>query len=219
MKRGDRPRRLRRALVLLAAAGALALGAYRGAASLSAALTSMAEARARQLAADALNGALQYMLDRTLTYADFVDVRADGQGRVELLAANTMLMDALAAEAVAQAQARIAALGEKGVELPLGAALGSGVFSGAGPRVRFAVVPVGTVTADFVTEFQTAGINQTRHTIFLEAEARVQIVIPTGSAPISVRARLPIAESILVGEVPESYIQVPQTEDALNFAP
>ena len=219
MKKATKQRRVRLALFLLAFASLSGLLAARGISSLSAALTVMAEAKARQMAADELNGAMQYMLDRPLKYEDFVSVQTDGNGRINLLSANTMLMDALASEAVLRAQERIGALGERGVSLPLGAALGSGAFSGAGPRVRFPIVPVGTVTANFVTEFETAGINQTRHSIFLEASASIRIVIPTGSEPITVRMRLPIAESILVGEVPESYIQVPETSDALNFTP
>lgn len=197
----------------------LALAAAQGLNNLNRALISMAEAQARQLVADELYSALKYVTDTSLSYTDFVDVRFDGAGRVNMVSANAMRMDALAAEAVASAQARLEALREKGVRLPLGAALGSSVFSGAGPQVRFPIVPVGTVTTNFVTEFQGAGINQTRHTISLEAVASVQIVIPTGTAPITVHAKIPVAESILVGEVPESYIQVPGVGDSLNFAP
>ena len=80
-------------------------------------------------------------------------------------------------------------------------------------------MPVGTVSVNFVTEFESAGINQTRHRISLEATASVQIVIPTGAAPVRVSASLPVAESILVGEVPQSYIQVSEMGDAMNFLP
>ena len=212
-------RRARVGVAAFIAVCALALAAGRAASNLGRTLTAMAEARARQMAADELNSALKYVLDASLTYADFMQVTCDAQGRVNMLSTNTMLMDALAAGAVECAQARLAALSEQGVTLPAGAALGINALSGAGPRIRFSLVPVGVVTADFVTEFTDAGINQTRHTIFLEAAASVQIVIPTGAQLISVRARIPIAESILVGEVPQSYIQVPSAGDALNFAP
>ena len=125
----------------------------------------------------------------------------------------------------ASSQARIAAildaarglLADEGIVLPLGSALGSGIFSGKGPRVRFEILPVGTVKTTFVTEFESAGINQTRHKISLEATASVRIVLPSGARTVSVQASALMAESILIGEVPQSYIQVPETGDALNF--
>ena len=213
------PRRRRICLAALFAVCLLGIAAARMTVNLSRTLIAMAEAKAGQMAADELNRALKYVLDTSLSYDDFMTARLDAEGRVNMLSANTMRMGALAADAVDCARESLAALGERGVELPLGAALGSGAFSGAGPRLRFAIVPVGIVTADFVSEFETAGINQTRHTIFLEAAASVRVVVPTGPAPVTVRARVPVAESILVGEVPASYIQVPQLGDSLNFAP
>ena len=76
---------------------------------------------------------------------------------------------------------------------------------------------MGTVKTAFVTEFESAGINQTRHKISLEATASVRIVLPSGARTVSVRASALMAESILIGDVPQSYIQVPEVEDGLNF--
>ena len=57
----------------------------------------------------------------------------------------------------------------------------------------------------------------TRHKISLEATASVRIVLPSGARTVSVRASALMAESILIGDVPQSYIQVPEVEDGLNF--
>ena len=76
---------------------------------------------------------------------------------------------------------------------------------------------MGTVKTNFVTEFESAGINQTRHKISLEATASVRIVLPSGARTVSVQASALMAESILIGDVPQSYIQVPEVEDGLNF--
>ena len=54
---------------------------------------------------------------------------------------------------------------------------------------------------------EEAGINQTRHTIFLKAATTLQIVAPTGNRSVEVEHQIAIAESIIVGEVPESYFQ------------
>ena len=88
----------------------------------------------------------------------------------------------------------------------------------SGPQIRVSVVPVGSVTTRFVTSFESAGINQTRHEISLEASVLMRIVVPAGSNSVSVSTYVPIAESIIVGEVPESYVHVPEDE-LLNLIP
>ena len=67
----------------------------------------------------------------------------------------------------------------------------------------------GTVSVDFKTSFESAGINQTRHRIYLEAKTQVKVVIPLTTSTKEVKAQIPICETIIVGEVPESYINVP----------
>ena len=42
------------------------------------------------------------------------------------------------------------------------------------------------------------------------------LVLPTGTRPVSVTTQVLIAESIIVGDVPQSYISVPDGE-MLNF--
>ena len=162
------PRKRRTLLIFLLALALLALLAGRALASLNKTLLAMAEARARQLVTAELNEALRYVIDASMSDADLVSVTLDERGRVNMLSANAILMDRLAAEAVAHAQARLRETGDQGVLIPLGSALG-GVFSGAGPRVRFSIVPVGAVTAGFVTEFEIA--RQTRE---LEAGQAVE---------------------------------------------
>lgn len=185
--------------------------------NLNRALISLAEARAEQRALQQISLALDDVMHKSLDYEDLVDVHYDKNGEASMLSANTILMNRIAADAAIAAQENIDLLADEGIVLPLGSALGSGIFSGKGPRVRFEILPVGTVKTTFVTEFESAGINQTRHKISLEATASVRIVLPSGARTVSVQASALMAESILIGEVPQSYIQVPETGDALNF--
>ncbi len=81
------------------------------------------------------------------------------------------------------------------------------------------MVPVGSVTTAFVTAFESAGINQTRHEISLEASTLMRIVIPTGA---STAHRSPLCRSpasLIVGEVPSSYVNVPDIDGMLNLIP
>ena len=200
-------------LILLAA-----LVAY-GVNNLSALMISMAEARARQLAVEAINNAVDEVMQGSGGYSDLVQVITDENGQVAMLKANTLLMNDLASEAALAAQRNLQALEDEGVLLPLGAALGISLLGGSGPHFRVSVVPVGSVTTRFVTAFQSAGINQTRHEISLEASTLMNIVVPTGANSVTVNAYVPVAESIIVGQVPQSYVNVPDTDSMLNLIP
>ena len=187
--------------------------------NLSPILISMAEARARQLAVEAMNRAIAEVMDSSVTYTDLMRVSHDSSGRVSMLEANATLMNEIASAAALTAQSKLDTLADEGVGLPLFAALGIDLFSGAGPIIRVSITPVGAVSTRFVTSFESAGINQTRHEISLEASVVMRIVIPAGADSVSVSTYVPIAESIIVGSVPDSYVSVPDGETALNLIP
>ena len=187
--------------------------------NLSPILISMAEARARQLAVEAMNRAIAEVMDSSVTYTDLMRVSHDSSGRVSMLEANATLMNEIASAAALTAQSKLDTLADEGVGLPLFAALGIDLFSGAGPIIRVSITPVGAVSTRFVTSFESAGINQTRQEISLEASVVMRIVIPAGADSVSVSTYVPIAESIIVGSVPESYVSVPDGETALNLIP
>ena len=213
----EKRRRRRRLLIALVPLAALGFGAASALSNINATLIALAEARAQQRAMQQITLALEEVMNQSLDYADFVDVHYDAEGEASMLSANTILMNRIASEAAGAAQENIDTLAGEGIVLPLGSALGSGVFSGKGPRLRFEILPVGTVKTAFVTEFESAGINQTRHKISLEATASGRNVLPSGARTVTAHTSALMAESILVGDVPQSYIQVPETGDGLNF--
>ncbi len=190
-----------------------------GVRNMSPILVSMAEARARQLAVEAMNQAIAEVMGSSVTYGDLMRVSRDAQGRVVMIEANAVLMNDISSEAALAAQRNLDMLADQGVSLPLGAALGVGLFSGSGPSIRVRIVPVGAVSTRFVTSFESAGINQTRHEISLEASVVMRIVVPTGADSVSASTYVPVAESIIVGGVPDTYVNVPGPEDALNLVP
>ena len=177
--------------------------------SLSQVILDTAHASAYALAVDTLNAAVRESVADGVPYEQLITVRTDSAGRVSMLQANTARMNTLAAGIAQSAQHALA-------EDTLGAALKVPFLSSAGPRVRVRLTPVGAVNVSFHTEFENAGINQTRHKIYLQLHANVELVLPTGTRPVSADTQVLIAESIIVGDVPQSYINVPESE-MLNF--
>lgn len=187
--------------------------------NLSQTMLDMAYAQAYSMAVETLNRAVKDVTENGVSYDELVDLYIDGDGRVSMLRANTIRMNELAAETALRAEAELNSFQNQFVEIPLATALGVRFLSGFGPRIAVQIVPVGAVHTNFDTELETAGINQTRHQIFLTLRATVSLVIPTGSQRVEVKSTVPIAESIIVGEVPESFVDVGNQDDMMEFIP
>ena len=201
-------------LVLLLTAAVIAMEQ-----NLSQTMLDMAFARAYSMAVETINRAVKQAMGQGVTYEELIDAQMDAQGRVSMLRANTMRMNELASQTTLLAERELGSAENQVVEIPLGAALGVSFLSGFGPRLEVQILPVGAVHTSFDTEFETAGINQTRHKIFLNLRATVSLIVPTGSQLVEVTSTVPIAESIIVGEVPESFVDVNNEEDMLNLIP
>lgn len=211
-KRRKSPRRRwKRALLLLVLLTLLILRVERNVTDV---VLTLSQATARSLAIQALNEAASEMLGLGVHYADLMTVEKDDQGQVRLIQANTPEMNRLAAQAE-----RLTAMGQKTVVVPLGSAVGLTLLAGAGPGIAVQILPVGSVQAAFSTDFTTAGINQTRHRISLVLTANVQIVIPTGAKNVQASTQMAMAESIIVGQVPDSFAEGGSDNSIIDLAP
>ena len=178
---------------------------------------SLAEARSAAMASQVLSGALAEALEEGVSYEELVDVRMDERGQVALLSANTMRMNRLADRAGAAALRRLQNMSSERVTVPLGAAVGMTLFAGSGPGIPVSIVPIGSIRTDFATEFEACGINQTRHKVYLQVTASIRIVIPTGAKTTQVCANMLVAESIIVGAVPEGFVGYNLAGEELNL--
>ena len=215
-RRVRRRRRLRRCLLVALLLGAALLLVERNFRPL---VFALAQARSAAMATKVLSAAVVEALGDGVAYDDLMNVRMDERGQVALLSANTMRMNRLAQSAGAAAQRMLEQMSSERVTVPLGAALGMTLLAGSGPEIPVSIVPVGSVTTDFVTEFEACGINQTRHKVYLTLSASVRIVIPTGAKTTEVSVNVLAAESIIVGAVPDSFVGYKLSEEELNMVP
>lgn len=216
-KRGGRlARAARRSALALLLAAALILALFN---NLSQVILDMAVADAYALAVETVNLAVSEAMRGGVEYAQLVSVRTDESGRVTMLQADTVHMNELATSTALNAQKHLGEAENQYVSIPLGAALGIPFLAGFGPRVTVRILPVGAVETEFATEFAAAGINQTRHRISLIVRTTVRLVIPTGAKRVEVNSHVAIAESIIVGLVPDSFVDVADRDEMLNLLP
>lgn len=128
--------------------------------------------------------------------------------------ANTILMNSIALEVAVEVQNQLKNISKSDIKIPLNNAFDIQIVKL--PSIKLQIVPQGAVSVDFATEFQESGINQTRHRIYLIVVAEIKIIVPLVSENIKVTSNIPIAETIIIGDVPNQYVNVPK-DDILNI--
>ena len=155
-------------------------------------------------------------------YLDLIILDRDETGKIMALRANVIEMNRIASEVSLAIQEKNNKLEATYVQIPIGNFTGNSLLAGMGPKIKVKIIPTGTVNVEFKTEFLSSGINQTRHRVFLEIKSKMGIVAPFVSKRVEVITELNVAETVLVGEVPETYYNLEgvsevTTDDTLNM--
>lgn len=187
--------------------------------NLSQVILDMAYADAYSLAVKVINSAVADIMHSGITFDDLITVHMDDKGKVTMLQANTVRMNDLATRTALQAQEKLQETKNQVIIIPFGAAIGIKFLAGSGPGIPVKILPVGAVSTQYVSEFESAGINQTRFKILLSTKTTVRLVIPTGAKLVELVSTVPIAESIIVGEVPNQFVDLNEKSDIVNLVP
>lgn len=187
--------------------------------SLKPTMNAVAEVRVRYYAVDIMNRAIKQVTASNNNIKSVVEVLTNADGSVKLVQTDSVEMNRLSTLVSQTAQDMLQELTEINISIPLGSIVSNGIFSGKGPNIIVNMVPAGAVNTSFSTEFENAGINQTRHRVYLEVTAQVRMVAPLSGGAIEVKTVVPITEMIIVGDVPDTYINVDSLEDAMNLVP
>ncbi|MEG2002260.1 MAG: sporulation protein YunB [Clostridia bacterium] len=162
-------------------------------------------ARVKSLATSSINNAVFYALTEKTDYDDLIDIFSDDSGKINMIRANSVNINKLARETSRLSQESINKIGDTGLDLTLGSLTQSPFIIGQGIPIHIKLMPIGTVNANFYSEFESVGINQTRHKIFIEVVAEVEIVLPFVADSIVSSTEVLVCENILIGDVPKTY--------------
>jgi len=178
------------------------------------AINTFAETRARNIAVREINLAVAEQMalsDVVFGYNDLVEVDKSATGAVEAIRTNIQLVNLLQSELMLLINERIWNIEMQEISIPIGNLSGMQLFMGRGPRIPIRLLPAGDAEVEMLHNFTSAGINQTRHQIWLEITTNIEIIIPTGNSHVQIATQVPIAETIIVGSVPETYMNLDGT--------
>lgn len=148
-----------------------------------------------------------------LEYGKLVQLDKDTEGRVTALSSNMAELNRLQTAVAEDVLARLAEVSVSELTVPLGTLTGSPLLAGRGPKLRVKMETTGTAAARFQDKFTAAGINQTKHQVLLEVDVAVSILLPGITTSTRVCNEISVAETVIVGSVPETYTYFHTTED------
>lgn len=140
-----------------------------------------------------------------LSYENLVSFEKDAEGRVSALHSNMAAFNRLQAAILDIILTRVDQVSARELAIPIGTLTGSPLLAGRGPRIRVRMESVGSSSAWFENQFADAGINQTQHEIVLHVDVAVSILLPGVTTAARVSNAVTVAETIIVGSVPETY--------------
>ena len=143
---------------------------------------------------------------RKFSYENMVEIQRDGDGNISALITDMAQMNQFRNEIVAQLLSELEQFNENAIQVPIGSLIDSELFWGKGPNIKVKTFTVGTVSAEFESEFSSAGVNQTLHKIWLSLSIPVKILLPGAKIESKVNTQVCVAETVIVGQVP-SYLQ------------
>ncbi len=175
--------------------------------NLTGVLKSISEANMRSITTVAVNDAIYYTLSDGIRYEDLVTVERGEDGTIRSITSNAFQINRIARDTAYMSQQNLQEMSEGGIEVPLGAFLGIEAWAGFGPKINIKIIPISNVSCSFSSKFEAEGINQTKHSIYLDVVADISIVMPSGTSNFASLTEVLIAESVIVGTVPDVFLQ------------
>lgn len=156
-----------------------------------------------------INNAIERQLEEgEIDYDQMIFLEKDVKGSVTALKTNIAEINRLKTQTLSVVDEMLLDLDVNQVGIPLGSLIFPQLFSGMGPAVPVRVVSVSNSEAEFRNVFSEAGINQTSHQIMLDVYIIMTVLTPAGTQRVEAASSVVVAETVIVGNVPESYVDL-----------
>ena len=164
---------------------------------------------------DAINGG-------EIQYNSLISLEKDAEGHITALQSNMAEFNRLQSAITQDVLGRLGEVSDMDLSIPAGTLTGSALLVGRGPSITIRMQSVGSCSAHFENQFDQAGINQTTHRILLCVDVSMSILLPGFRTSTQVSNSFSVAETVIVGNVPDSYTYFdsgnPIEEDAFDYS-
>lgn len=171
-------------------------------------VVTLSEEKVRSLSTTVISSSVGRVLtENNITYDNLVNIEYNSSGDISLINTDSVEVNMVVRKVTELVQQGMDNLGNHGVDIALGTLTGIPFLYGIGPMISVKLVPVGTVNTKFNSSFLSAGINQTLHRLYFVVSVNIGMVLPCLTKNMITDLEVEICESVIVGKVPEVYLQ------------
>ena len=169
---------------------------------------SLAETQIRNTTSDLINDAIvEQIANGNIQYDRIVYFEKDLNGRITALKTNMAEVNRLKTDILNLINDEILAQDTDHLGVALGSLVLPEFLSGKGPEIPVKILSIRNSDATFKSYFSEAGINQTLQQLTMDVIVDVTILVLGETTDFSVSSQVVVAETIIVGDVPDTYLQ------------
>ena len=206
-------RRLRRLIIFLLMTSAVIYSFQIAEKTVKPAVSSSAEFKTRMVIEKLVIQSVQEVTEKAQSKdAEIIHTTLDENGKISIITLDTNLLNLIGTEVSRVINENISETKEYIAYVNLGTILSSRVLSQILPSIELRVIPSGVSDISYATEFESAGINQTKYKVYINIDTEARLRIPFMTERIYTENTILIAEAVIVGDVPDTYADITQDE-------
>ncbi len=167
---------------------------------------------------DILNNSIKNSLSDYL-YDDLVTIQKNDSGDITLISCNSSNVNKLSNTITSHCQTDLKSLENTGINIALLTFTGIPFLNGIGPKINIKTTPVGYCDSKYISKFTSCGINQTLHQLSIIVSAKVDVLLPIKTFEIEVNTEVLVCESIIVGKIPQVYLNTGIIGNNMDLTP
>lgn len=179
-----------------------------------ASVTEIATIMAKSQTLDIINKKSVDILSKDFKYDEMVKIEKDNQGNIILIQADTGKLNYIAAELSTECNKELSDMKNTAIKVPLGWMSDKSAFYNVGPKISVEIEPIGNISTSYESKFESAGINQTRHKIYLNVTAKIRLRLPLRNQDAEVSTQVPVSDTIIVGKTPNTTLGFPTNDQS-----
>ena len=172
------------------------------------AICALSETQVKNATSDLINDAIDRQIETgNIQYDRMVYFEKDINGRITALKTNMSEVNRLKTDVIKIINEDILALDTTDLGIPFGSIFLPELLSGKGPQIPVTILAIRNSEATFSSSFTQAGINQTLHQLIMEISVDVTVLVLGHTNSFTVTSEVVVAQTIIVGTVPDTYFQ------------
>lgn len=169
-------------------------------------IKSIAVSNADTYSTKVINDTVSKTAGKNSDYANICKIYKDQNGNILSIEMNSDKINTIKQKTVDELIKCVDNKTTDDIYVPVGSLTGNYFFYGKGPKIPVRILLTGTPKVDFESEFSSAGINQTKHTISIVTEVNYDVILPNEIVKSSVKTSTVLTETIIVGKIPNVYL-------------